>query len=96
MCRSVYSSPILYAAARCGHIESVRALLAAGARADIEDSGGATALHHAARHGKRNVVELLLESVEVDRCDSHDRTSTRHAAEATQLRHTHCWRQVRL
>ena len=52
-------TPLMTASA-CGHVETVSALLAAGAAPDALDDGGDSALHHAVRHGRFGVVEELL------------------------------------
>lgn len=50
----------LCGAALWGHTEVMRALLAAGARPDLEEDGGVRALTWACRQGRADAVELLL------------------------------------
>jgi ankyrin repeat protein len=52
----------LFDAARTGHVERVRALLAQGAKADTRDKLGRTALHWAALGGHVELVRLLLDA----------------------------------
>ncbi|KAG2485469.1 hypothetical protein HYH03_015845 [Edaphochlamys debaryana] len=47
-------------ASRDGHLEVVKALLAAGARVEAADEDGSTPLMHASRHGHLEVVKALL------------------------------------
>lgn len=52
----------LHAAARYGHAEALRALVAAGSRPCTRDGEGATALHLAAAAGCVDAVRALLEA----------------------------------
>jgi len=72
---------------RAGDRERVELLLCAGASADSADSHGVPALHAAAMHNRRALVELLLEAgADVERA-SVDRWGARplHAALHSQL-----------
>lgn len=67
--RFEYHSPIdgrvereLTALMCAGSVEVARALLDAGAEVNVQDAGGVTPLMRAARRGKPELVELLLES----------------------------------
>ena len=51
---------LLIEAARGGHIEVIKVLLAAGADVDIQNGDGVTALFKAAEQGHADAVELLL------------------------------------
>ena len=48
-------------AARAGHLDAVKQLLAAGAKINLQNYLQETALHHAAEHGHVEVVRYLLE-----------------------------------
>ena len=48
-------------ASQYGHIEIVRALLAAGANVNLQDNIGKTALYYASSEGHIDIVRLLLE-----------------------------------
>lgn len=54
--------PILILCARMGYPDAVRIILQAGPCDDIIDSSGLTALHHAAIHGRTEIVQLLLQA----------------------------------
>lgn len=58
--RSTQRLAPLHAAAAAGHIECVRALLAAGAKSTSTSATSATPLHVAAARGQASVVRLLL------------------------------------
>jgi ankyrin repeat protein len=60
-CRTRPGTPLTEASAG-GDLEQVRALLAAGAKADHQASSGYTALMGAARAGQIEVIEALLEA----------------------------------
>jgi hypothetical protein len=50
----------IHDAAAAGDVDQVRFHLQQGIKADRQDSQGWAPLHHAARHGRLNVVELLV------------------------------------
>lgn len=50
----------LHAAAMEGHSAAARLLISSGAALDLKDKDGWTALHHAAKRGQKEVVDLLL------------------------------------
>ncbi len=51
----------LHAATAANDIQSVNALLAAGANVNAQQNGGVTALHAAARNGNLEIVQILLD-----------------------------------
>jgi len=56
----------LHIAAGWGHDACVRLLISHGARVDMRDGGGGTALHHAIRSGKSTTVDMLLAGYRAD------------------------------
>ena len=69
-CDERYRITPLQTAAANGHTEAVRVLVMRGARLDLANCHGWTALMQAARHGHISVVALLLQS----KADVHART----------------------
>jgi uncharacterized protein len=64
-----------------GNAAEVRSLLAAGARLDVQDGNGNTALMLAAQYGRSDNVQLLLDAgADVHLKNSHGRTALIHAA----------------
>jgi len=60
----------LYTAVSCGHLEIFRALVEAGARGDISNGYGVTALMNACRNGDLEIVKaLLVAGAYSSRCD---------------------------
>lgn len=56
----------LHMAAGAGHDSCVRLLLSRGARVDMRDDEGGTALHHAVRGAKLTTVEVLVDEFHAD------------------------------
>lgn len=76
----------LMLAAKYGHEANVKLLLKRKAVIDSKDNSGLTPLAHAARGGSMNVVQLLLDSNEVD-VDSKDREGDTPLSLATRYGH---------
>jgi len=57
-----FGTTALMVAARDGHIQTIKSLLAAGADLNIQDTLGETALMKAASNGYQEIVQRLLES----------------------------------
>ena len=57
--RDIHGDTPLILACQCGNEDAVRALLARGARQELQGSGGETALHKAIRYSRIGTVELL-------------------------------------
>jgi len=51
----------LHEAARCWHLETVKALVELGANVNAQDKDGRTSLHEAAFNGNTNMVKVLVE-----------------------------------
>ncbi|XP_058060716.1 ankyrin repeat domain-containing protein 39 [Anopheles bellator] len=76
----------LHYAARSGHLDACRLLLAAGLGVDEVTNGGVTALHRAAMMGHVEiVVELLASGADPGRRDNDGRTALHRAAEGGHL-----------
>lgn len=57
--QNVVGNTALHRAARAGHFDVCFMLLAAGARADIQNHSGKTPLNYAYRQGSQGLVRLL-------------------------------------
>nr|XP_040236054.2 ankyrin repeat domain-containing protein 39 [Anopheles coluzzii] len=76
----------LHYAARSGHPDACRLLLARGLGVDEVTNGGVTALHRAAMMGHYKIVQLLIESkANVLHRDNDGRTALHRAAEGGHL-----------
>lgn len=66
----------LHIAAEQGHLPTVRGLLDAGARIDMQDSTGSTAVHRATRRGKAAALKELIigRNVDLDATDKYNFT----------------------
>jgi hypothetical protein len=78
----VYNRTPVSAAAGAGHEQAVAALLAAGARADWDDSKGYSGMITLARRGHWGVVRLLLASLAAD-CRQHPKEQARLVSSVT-------------
>jgi len=58
--------PPIHTAARCGDVDMIRVLVNHGANVNEQCQGGGTALHKAARGGRRDVVKALLLEFQAD------------------------------
>jgi uncharacterized protein len=71
--RTLAGIPVVAVAAQLGDVETVKALLAHGAQADLADNDGNAALAHAAWSGNTTVVRLLLAAKPAPRLDRDNR-----------------------
>jgi uncharacterized protein len=76
----------LIAQVQLGEYEDAKCLLQAGADANAETAGGERALLIAAKEGREDLVELLVDfKAEVDGCDANTKTVLHWASEAGHL-----------
>ncbi|KFZ17274.1 hypothetical protein V501_01833 [Pseudogymnoascus sp. VKM F-4519 (FW-2642)] len=60
------NEPPIHTAARCGSVDVIRLLKKYGADVNEQCEGGETALHKAAKGGRRDIVEVLLLELQAD------------------------------
>ena len=88
------STPVLAVAATTGATRALKVLLASGARIDLADSGGGTALAWAAQKGHLSCVQHLLDAGA--NANTQDCLENTPLMEAVGFRHMECARALLL
>jgi ankyrin repeat protein len=79
------NKPLIHIAAKEGHLDIVRALLAYQGMHEIAANDGATALHYAAKGGYTDIVALLLEHKADPNAPGEDLTTPLHLAATADI-----------
>lgn len=85
--RAAHNRPLVVAAALAQDWDTVKRLLQAGARPDLADENGTTALMLAARHGNIDILRRLMgRATNIDLADRNGHTALHHAVAARQTK----------